>query len=93
MPVLPPLTRPYITRHSVTTAAHFYCFPGGLWCTAQSAITKISIRAFSPALGRADSDNYSIYAMAMGYNVITSDVNGYHNIIDRKALVYRASDN
>lgn len=31
--------------------------------------------------------------MAMGYNVITSDVNGYHNIIDRKALVYRASDN
>ena len=29
----------------------------------------------------------------MGYNVITSDVNGYHNIIDRKALVYRASDN
>lgn len=48
---------------------------------------------FAQALGRADSDNYSIYAMAMGYNVITSDVNGYHNIIDRKALVYRASDN
>ena len=53
-PVLPPLTCPYITRHSVTTAAHFYCFPGGLWCTAQSAITKISIRAFSPGAGRFD---------------------------------------
>lgn len=54
---------------------------------------QLSHPKFAKALGKPTGDNYSIYAMAMGYNVITSDYNGYHNIIDRKALVYRASDN
>ena len=34
----------------------------------------------------------SIYALAMGYNVITDSYSGYHNVIDRTALVMRASD-
>ena len=33
-------------------------------------------------------NNMSIWALAMGYNVIT-DGFGYHNVIDRSALVYR----
>ena len=33
-------------------------------------------------------NNMSIWALAMGYNVIT-DGYGYHNVIDRSALVYR----
>ncbi|MGN0735180.1 MAG: hypothetical protein ACI4LP_05105 [Anaerovoracaceae bacterium] len=36
------------------------------------------------------NNNMSVYALAMGYNVIKEDGQyGYHNIIDRKALVYR----
>lgn len=34
------------------------------------------------------NNNMSIWALAMGYNVIT-DGYGYHNVIDRSALVYR----
>ena len=34
------------------------------------------------------NNNMSVYALAMGYNVIT-DGYGYHNIIDRSALVIR----
>ena len=36
-----------------------------------------------------NNNNMSIYALAMGYNVIKSSHSGYHNIIDRKALVYK----
>lgn len=38
--------------------------------------------------------NLSIYAMAMGYNVIreSSNTNTYFNVIDRQALVYRRDD-
>lgn len=35
------------------------------------------------------NNNMSIYALAMGYNVIKDDTGSYHNVIDRKALVYR----
>ena len=38
------------------------------------------------------NDNLSIYAMAMGYNVIKSSHNNYHNVIDRRAIVYRRDD-
>ena len=34
-------------------------------------------------------NNMAIYALAMGYNVITADYGGYTNVIDRSALVYR----
>lgn len=39
-------------------------------------------------------NNISIYALAMGYNVITDSANypSYHNVIDRSALVYRKSN-
>lgn len=38
-------------------------------------------------------NNMSIYALAMGYNVISDGSrNGYMNVIDRAALVYRQSD-
>lgn len=47
---------------------------------------------FARALGTPSGSNYSIYALVMGYNVITSDYNDYHNVIDRKALVYRESN-
>lgn len=48
---------------------------------------------FVAAVGRkVTSDNISIYALAMGYNVIRSDYNDYHNVIDRSALVYRQSN-
>lgn len=33
------------------------------------------------------NNNMSIYALAMGYNVVKDDHGGYHNVIDRKALV------
>ena len=35
------------------------------------------------------NNNMSIYALAMGYNVIKDATGSYHNVIDRKALVYR----
>lgn len=38
---------------------------------------------------RWHNNNMSVYAMVMGYNVIKEDNGTYHNIIDRKALVYR----
>lgn len=44
---------------------------------------------FARATGGFRSGNQSIYALVMGYNVIKSDYNNYHNVIDRKALVYR----
>ncbi len=53
---------------------------------------------FARAAGAFDTsfrnNNMSIYALAMGYNVITDSATNpsYHNVIDRKALVYRKSD-
>lgn len=46
------------------------------------------------ALGRITNKNQSIYALAMGYNVISdSRANtGYVTVIDRAALVYKQSD-
>lgn len=37
---------------------------------------------------RGGNNNMSIYALAMGYNVISAG-NGYMNVIDRSALIYR----
>lgn len=45
---------------------------------------------FAQAVGTYRSDTMSIYALAMGYNVIQSG--SYHNVIDRAALVYRESN-
>lgn len=45
---------------------------------------------FARAVGSYSSSTMSIYALAMGYNVIQSG--SYHNVIDRSALVYRKSD-
>lgn len=55
---------------------------------------------FAAAVGRLNTtygspnNNMSIYALAMGYNVIdaTGNLSGYTNVIDRAALVYRASN-
>lgn len=50
---------------------------------------------FAAAVGSpSDRSNYSIYALAMGYNVITDHATSpdYHNVIDRSALVYRKSN-
>lgn len=51
---------------------------------------------FAKAVGRYSNSNMSIYALAMGYNVITDHSGGtrpgrgdYYNVIDRSALVYR----
>lgn len=38
------------------------------------------------------NNNMSIYALAMGYNVIKDSGSGYHNVIDRSALVYKRSN-
>jgi len=50
---------------------------------------------FASAVGRFSNSTMSIYALAMGYNVITDHSGGarpksgdYYNIIDRSALVY-----
>ena len=40
------------------------------------------------AIGRISNQNLSIYALAQGYNVITSGT-GYFNVIDRSAVVLR----
>ena len=45
---------------------------------------------FAQAVGSYRSSTMSIYALAMGYNVIQSG--SYHNVIDRAALVYRKSN-
>lgn len=51
---------------------------------------------FARAVGSYDTsfynNNMSIYALAMGYNVIKDSLSGYHNVIDRSALVYRKSN-
>lgn len=47
---------------------------------------------FTKAVGKFGDDTMSIYALAMGYNVITPNSTrgqgAYYNVIDRKALVY-----
>lgn len=35
------------------------------------------------------NNNMSVYALAMGYNVIKDSTGSYHNVIDRSALVYQ----
>lgn len=45
---------------------------------------------FAKAVGHYNNDTMSIYALAMGYNVIRNG--SYHNVIDRAALVMRAED-
>lgn len=45
---------------------------------------------FAAAVGAYNSHNMSIYALAMGYNVIR--YGSYNNVIDRSALVYRQSN-
>ena len=45
---------------------------------------------FSKAVGSYSNRTMSIYALAMGYNVISSG--SYHNVLDRSALVMRQSD-
>ena len=53
---------------------------------------------FAAAIGKLSgsfsggSNTMSIYAMAMGYNVIKNDYGTYYNVIDRKAIVYRRDD-
>lgn len=42
---------------------------------------------FAKAVGHVNNDNIAIYALAMGHDVITSNINNYHNIIDRSAMV------
>ena len=38
------------------------------------------------------NNNMSVYALAMGYNVIKDSSSGYHNVIDRSALIYKQSN-
>lgn len=45
---------------------------------------------FARAVGRYSNRTESIYALAMGYNVIRAG--SYHNVLDRAALVMRADD-
>lgn len=62
--------------------------------TAAQAFAKTHPKFARAVGGYVDSsrkwtnNNMSIWALAMGYNVIT-DGYGYHNVIDRSALVYR----
>lgn len=49
-------------------------------------------RAVGPYSTSFHNNNMSIYALAMGYNVIKDSGSGYHNVIDRSALVYRKSN-
>ncbi|MCC8043904.1 MAG: hypothetical protein LIP12_00190 [Clostridiales bacterium] len=41
---------------------------------------------------KGGKNNMSIWALAMGYNVIKDSSSGYHNVIDRSALVIRRND-
>ncbi len=45
---------------------------------------------FARAVGKYSTNTMSIYALAMGYNVIQNG--SYHNVIDRTALVMRSSN-
>lgn len=47
---------------------------------------------FARAVGSFNNSNASIYALAQGYNVIKSDYGGYHNVIDRSALVMQSQN-
>jgi hypothetical protein len=61
--------------------------------TAAASFIK-SHPKFAKQVGRVSNSTLSIYALAMGYNVITDSKTNpsYHNVIDRKALVYRKSN-
>ena len=64
-------------------------------CTQTSSSFARSHPKFAKAVGPYNTsysggkNNMAIYALAMGYNVITADYGGYTNVIDRSALVYR----
>ena len=67
--------------------------------TRSSLLTKV--QAFqqshpktAAAIGPVSSRNYSIYALCMGYNVISSGkgTGTYFNVIDREALILRKSN-
>lgn len=55
----------------------------------QTATWARSHPQFAKAVGSFSNSNASIYALAQGYNVITDGRRGYHNIIDRTAMVMR----
>ena len=55
---------------------------------SQTAVWSASHPKFANAVGSFSRQNASIYALAQGYNVITSG-SGYHNVIDRSAIVIR----
>lgn len=62
---------------------------------AQAASFDKTHPKFAKVTRGFDQDNASVYALAMGYNVITDHTGGfrgrsgdYYNVIDRKALVY-----
>lgn len=77
--VLNPQTARVIDNQSLITAANAF---------------RASHPKFAKATGSLNNSNLSIYALAMGYNVITDSKTNpsYHNIIDRKAIVYRKSN-
>lgn len=81
-------------RGSVTTVAALN--PQTARPVSDSALPRLassfaqSHPQFAQAVGRYSSSTMSIYALAMGYNVITVS-GGYTNVIDRSALVYRKS--
>ena len=54
---------------------------------SQTAQWSQSHPKFARAVGAFNNSNASIYALAQGYNVIKSDLNNYHNVIDRSAMV------
>ena len=59
---------------------------------SQTAQWARSHPQFAKAVGSFSNSNASIYALAQGYNVITDGYGGYHNVIDRSALVLKAKN-
>ena len=61
---------------------------------SMAANFAVSHPKFASQVGRVNNSTLSIYALAMGYNVITDSKTNpsYHNVIDRKAIVYRKSN-
>lgn len=51
-----------------------------------------AVGKYTPARQQWYNNNMSIYALAMGYNVIKDSTSDYHNIIDRRAIVYRKNN-
>ena len=79
--VLNPQTAHVITDTQLTTKARQFAQTHPLFA-----------RAVGPYRQSMRGNNMSIYALAMGYNVIKDSSSGYHNVIDRSALVYKRSN-